>query len=340
MTAPLARLGVLVTTFTLVIAGLVAIVDGRSFTPAATRSVVIIGDSIVNGNKQGVQAALAARRVPSWHINSKSGRMITTSTVINGSVVTSGLSAVDEVGAAGVDSRLWVVELGTNNLGMIRRCGCNDRVAFALDLVSRMRETIGPDTRVAWVTVRANTMLPESIAINTALRQLADRDPGFTLIDWYDRAAGHPDWFADGVHPNLTGVAQFSDLLATSIAQILPSLDSITTTTTTTTSTTSTVAAVPTAADATATATRLTTTSAPTTVGRCGTISVVVAFGATGSAVRTVQCALVLAGFDPGPVDGVFGSRTRTAVTAFQVAQGLASTGAVDAATGVALGIR
>ena len=81
-------------------------------------------------------------------------------------------------------------------------------------------------------------------------------------------------------------------MLATSIAQILPSLDSITATTTTT-STTSTVAAVPTAA-----------------------------------------------GFDPGPVDGVFGTRSRTAVTAFQVAQGLASTGAVDAATGVALGIR
>ena len=77
-------------------------------------------------------------------------------------------------------------------------------------------------------------------------------------------------------------------MLPESIAQILPSLDSITTT-----STTSTVAAVPTAA-----------------------------------------------GFDPGPVDGVFGSRTRTAVSTFQVAQGLASTGAVDAATGVALGIR
>lgn len=47
---------------------------------------------------------------------------------------------------------------------------------------------------------------------------------------------------------------------------------------------------------------------------------------------RAAQLYLRFAGFDPGPVDGVMGGRTRAALTAFQTQQGLDATGAVDAA--------
>lgn len=49
--------------------------------------------------------------------------------------------------------------------------------------------------------------------------------------------------------------------------------------------------------------------------------------------VRRVQSRLVALGFDPGPVDGIYGPRTAAAVTAFREAAGLGSNGQITLAT-------
>jgi hypothetical protein len=49
------------------------------------------------------------------------------------------------------------------------------------------------------------------------------------------------------------------------------------------------------------------------------------------------QDRLQAAGFDPGPLDGVFGSRTREALRRYQASRGLPATGALDEATRQAL---
>ena len=49
--------------------------------------------------------------------------------------------------------------------------------------------------------------------------------------------------------------------------------------------------------------------------------------------VREIQRALKVAGFDPGPVDGHLGQRTKTAVRDFQLAQGLQPDGKVGPRT-------
>ncbi|MFN3428644.1 MAG: peptidoglycan-binding protein [Candidatus Sericytochromatia bacterium] len=60
--------------------------------------------------------------------------------------------------------------------------------------------------------------------------------------------------------------------------------------------------------------------------------------GAQGPAVKDLQQALKTHGFDPGPVDGDFGPRTRGAVIAFQQARGLVVDGLVGPQTWGALG--
>jgi len=60
--------------------------------------------------------------------------------------------------------------------------------------------------------------------------------------------------------------------------------------------------------------------------------------GNKGSKVKTLQLRLEIQGYAPGPIDGVFGSKTAAAVKQFQKAQGLATTGTVDEATWEALG--
>ncbi len=52
---------------------------------------------------------------------------------------------------------------------------------------------------------------------------------------------------------------------------------------------------------------------------------------------RAAQLYLTFGGFDPGPVDGVLGKRTRAALVEFQTEQGLPATGEVDDAVLAAL---
>ena len=56
-------------------------------------------------------------------------------------------------------------------------------------------------------------------------------------------------------------------------------------------------------------------------------------------AMRSVQERLTRLGYQPGPVDGVWGSRTRDALVAFQRSAGLTGTGTLDARTLIELGI-
>lgn len=58
-----------------------------------------------------------------------------------------------------------------------------------------------------------------------------------------------------------------------------------------------------------------------------------------GPRVRALQQALVAAGVDPGPVDGVFGQATAVAVAAFQAREGLLVDGEVGPQTFAALGL-
>jgi peptidoglycan hydrolase-like protein with peptidoglycan-binding domain len=54
---------------------------------------------------------------------------------------------------------------------------------------------------------------------------------------------------------------------------------------------------------------------------------------------KKLQEALKANGHDPGPIDGVFGSKTRSALSAFQEASGMKSTGRLDDQTAEKLGI-
>ena len=51
--------------------------------------------------------------------------------------------------------------------------------------------------------------------------------------------------------------------------------------------------------------------------------------GIDGATVRDLQAILEVLGFQPGPVDGLFGSRTTTAVQLFQQSQNLTADGIV-----------
>ncbi|HPE15521.1 MAG TPA: peptidoglycan-binding protein, partial [Oscillospiraceae bacterium] len=61
--------------------------------------------------------------------------------------------------------------------------------------------------------------------------------------------------------------------------------------------------------------------------------------GSSGEGVKALQTALTEQGFDTGGIDGVFGSRTKKAVLAFQKARGLTQDGVAGPLTLKALGL-
>jgi len=80
-------------------------------------------------------------------------------------------------------------------------------------------------------------------------------------------------------------------------------------------------------------------------IGCCGTsLLLLAAHGAVADesnakVVREAQTSLKQEGFDPGPVDGVAGPRTLTALASYQRAQGLRPTGRLDEETRVRLDV-
>lgn len=69
------------------------------------------------------------------------------------------------------------------------------------------------------------------------------------------------------------------------------------------------------------------------------TTTVVYSGGSSGNLVDDVQSALINEGYDPGPVDGVMGSATRSAIAEYQEDHGLAVTGNINDSLLRSLGI-
>lgn len=88
----------------------------------------------------------------------------------------------------------------------------NNAAVDASDLDAAMAAT-GDIPRVWWVTTRVADHGYQD-PNNGALFDLAARDPRAGVIDWYAASEGHPEWLADGVHPNDAGQAALAALIA------------------------------------------------------------------------------------------------------------------------------
>ncbi|MGL4556176.1 MAG: peptidoglycan-binding domain-containing protein, partial [Afipia sp.] len=80
-------------------------------------------------------------------------------------------------------------------------------------------------------------------------------------------------------------------------------------------------------------------TESPKQVGEVLKVSRIPKFGETSDDVKVLQRALVAKGFDPGPIDGLFGSLTKSAVSKFQLKNSMAGSGEPGPQTMMLLGI-
>jgi len=311
---------------------------------APSRSVIVIGDSISALNVSTLERYLKQSTVPSWTIAAQTRRRIAPDEPVARHTITSGLNTISSLRQRGFTAQLWIVELGTNDLFAINSCGCSDRRAFALQRIEETIAAIGADQEIAWVTVRHPSFPSAAAYFDDALRRAAAADDHLTLIDWYTLSAGHSSWFVDGIHPSQSGASQLFGLIGRAARALLPAVVVPEATLETPPASSPSIIEDSVLDEATADrpAVRLRTPRPPvggeTIVDRCGRITDDVGFGSPASAVRSVQCALTEAGYDPGPIDGTYNARTQSAIRAFALYQGLSET-TVDMAVGHSLGI-
>ncbi len=189
--------------------------EGRPGQP----EVVIVGDSLTGGNSSYITPALRSAGLDA-RVEGLSARRIAVSYNFLG-YRDSGIERIRSLRAAGVDPELWVIQLGTNDLGVVKNCGCADAIAFAGALIDRLLAELPADTPVAWVTVMNRADFDVTNTFNEALRRRAVVNPYLRLIDWAALSLQRPDWFIDPVHQTIDGVVRFTQMYIDEIRALL-----------------------------------------------------------------------------------------------------------------------
>ena len=157
------------------------------------KGVTMIGDSIMNGNR-----GIILDQLPDAYIDAKGSRD-----------VCGGFEAARKLQWEGKLTDVVIVELGTN--GPLLK-----HEPYATG-TQNLLELLGTERQIYWVTVYCS--YSQWMAMNNNyIWELSKTRPNIKVIDWYSLAVEHPEWFPDGVHPNLTGAKQFAKLLHDSLA--------------------------------------------------------------------------------------------------------------------------
>lgn len=152
------------------------------------KGVTMIGDSIMNGNR-----SIILNQLPDALIDAKGSRD-----------VCGGFEAAKKLQWEGNLSDVVIVELGTN--GPLLR---HEPYASG---TQNLLELLGTERQIFWVTVYCS--YSQWMAMNNEyIWELSQTRPNITVIDWYSLAVNHPEWFPDGVHPNVEGARNFAKLL-------------------------------------------------------------------------------------------------------------------------------
>lgn len=177
------------------------------------QTVAMIGDSITVSSRDALTERLGALDLDVIALDAQEGRRMTVG--VRGSV-NPGSDVVAYVQVASPPD-LWVLALGTNDIGQYRD------VDDVRDQVRAVLSPIPDGVPVVWIDTWYRDRLAETVMVNEAIRSVVDARPNSVVVDWFTASRDDGVITGDGVHLTSTvGVDRFADVVATAVGDLLP----------------------------------------------------------------------------------------------------------------------
>lgn len=177
-------------------------------------SMAMVGDSITDGSAEAIKYVLTSEGFDETTIDGETSRRIEEGDG-KGSPL-SGIKALYTLLADGADPDVWVIALGTNDVGQY-----DDPTEYRR-LVTTMVEMIPADTPLVWIDVYRFDHLDATLEYNEILRDVVGNRDDSVVVSWFEHATNHDEGVLrdDQVHPNKNGVVVFANLVADGIAAV------------------------------------------------------------------------------------------------------------------------
>lgn len=172
--------------------------------PSLPASVAVVGDSIarsatdlitssisLHGIEMLAYDALESRRMAEW----------------GGADLPSGVSAIDDIVAFGAEPELWIVALGTNDVG-----AGTSQEAIQADIDEVLAE-IPDDAAVFWVDTWVRDLDDRANMFNLLVRATLAERPNSWVLDWHTLAETEGLISDDGVHLTARGQLEYARMI-------------------------------------------------------------------------------------------------------------------------------
>lgn len=168
--------------------------------------VVVVGDSLALSAREEISELLAVADVDLLAFDAVEGRR-TADGVHN---KPSGKTAVAEL-AARHDPDVWVIALGTNDVGGQARPD-----EFRADVLALLDE-LPPTARIVWLDTWIKSRIDGCRELNAVLREVAAERGAMTVVDWFQFGDDPGLIVSDGVHLTDQGQLRFAEQIVAAL---------------------------------------------------------------------------------------------------------------------------
>ncbi len=126
------------------------------------------------------------------------------------------MRAVKKLLGKGTDPSVWVIALGTNDVGNF------DTPQDCADLIGEITALLPPPVRLVWVNVYRSSDLRQTKVFNQVLAAQLDVRGDAVVADWYAIASdpARDVLRGDNLHPNDAGKVAFAELVVQTLQRL------------------------------------------------------------------------------------------------------------------------
>jgi len=179
--------------------------------PPLPATAAVIGDSIARSAHDLVSSSISLSGIELVGYDARDSRRMAT---WGGSDLPSGVAAIGDILGRGNEPDLWIVALGTNDVG----AGTDQQTIE--DDIDEVLDLIPDDAAVLWIDTWVRDLDDRAGMVNLLLRaRLADR-PDAWVLNWHDLAATEGLIADDGVHLTERGQLEYARMVGRALRDL------------------------------------------------------------------------------------------------------------------------